>query len=288
MKKRSPLLLAFLPLALASLGCSPGGTGVASDAGSSDAGPDADAGAGDAGTEGDAGPELELGELLIDGEVSGVISAPNEQDAYRVATTAGRYYRVHLNVPVGSVLAPHLTVLDSGRDDDNPGGDYVQLSKSSAESHVNLEFVASGDGHIIVVRDLRNLPGGTGSGSPDHAYELWIEELELTEVSEGDLSFPSTFEGELDHAGAIAVYRFEAEQWADALFELTADGDMDGRMWVIAESTGTWIARNDDQASSLNPLIDAPLTEGGVLWLVVDNVDPQSSNQRYSLTVDLP
>ena len=285
---RHPLSLAAF-LCSFSLACAPAGTGGPTDAGAvdDDAGETVDAGSDDE----DAGSEpsdggVEVDELILGEPVSGAITAEGEQDAYRVETTGARFYRVSLTLPVGSELEPHLTVIDDGRDDDPPGADFVQISRVGGDDDGNLELVAAGDGHIVVVRDARNV-GGPGAGSPQHTYELSIEELPLAEVSSGDLTFPSTVEGELAHAGAVAVYRFEAEAFSYALFELTAQGDMDGRMFVIAESTGDWIARNDDQAGSVDPLIDAPLTEGGVLWLVVDNVSEPATDLGYTLSVDV-
>lgn len=292
--KPRPSLLVVLTLSLAPLACAPGASDppdAGADAGDvTDAGPDDDdAGANDdAGNgSGDGGLPVEPEELVVGEAVTGAITTSSEQDAYRAPTVAGRFYRVHVELPAGSLLQPHLTVLDSGRDDDNPGADFVQLSSAGSESDANLEFVASGDGHIVVVRDQRNVGEGGGSGSEQHTYELWIEEQSAADASDGDLTLPSTFQSALSHAGAIALYRFEAEQWQNALFELSADGDMDGRMTVIAESTGGWIARNDDQATALDPLIDAPLSEGGVLWLVVDNVNQDATDLGFTLSVDV-
>lgn len=298
MSRHPSLALAAL-LSLSPLACTPSATGSSSDAGTverdggrddgdggSDGGGPALDGGDDAGTPSDdAG--LELDELSFGEPASGAITESGQQDAYRVDTTGARFYRVSLTLPAGSALAPHLTVIDDGRDDDPPGADFVQISRVGGADDGNLEFVSAGDGHFVVVRDARNVGGAGGEGSPAHTYTVSIEELALDDVSAGELTFPSTISGALAHAGAVNAYRFEATAFTNALFELNADGDMDGRLFVIAESTGDWIARNDDQASSVDPLIDAPLTEGGVLWLVVDNVNESATDLGYTLTVDV-
>ena len=60
-------------------------------------------------------------------------------------------------------------------------------------------------------------------------------------------------------------------------------------MMIFAKSTGSWCARNDNQsASDINPLIDAPLTESGAMWLVVENVDHDATGFGYAITATLP
>lgn len=295
-------LLAALPCLALLAACPapppPGDGGVADDAGAEPA----DGGSDDAGVE-EEPEEIEETEELEPNDISdgdeanplplgarmrGSIAEPGDADAFEVLTTGGRAYRVHLRLPAGSALQGHLTVFDNGRDGSPASADYVQLSQTGVEADVNLELLASGDGHYVIVRDLRAVGGGDGSGGDDHTYELWVEELEPQSIARPALSFPDTVSGTLPHAGAIHLYPFEAVLYDDVILDLEASADMDGRLVVISDITGEWIARNDDRGGSVDPLIDAPMTAGGDLWLVVDNVAPDATSLGYTMTTEKP
>jgi hypothetical protein len=259
-----------------------------------DAGPEDDAGE----PAPDAGPDLleevepndgttpdEVNALEVGAELRGVIDA-DDADIFAVATTAGQPYRVHLTLPAGSALEGHLTVLDDGRDGDAAGSDYLQISRDGLEADVNLELMAMGGGHLIIVRDGRNV-GGSGFGGADHRYTLVVEELALDEVAQ-DVSPPEVVSDSLAHAGAMKLYRFSATSGQDALFSFSTNGDMDGRFFVMATETGSWIARNDDGPSAPDPLIDAPLFADGEMFLVVDNITEDAADLGYTVDLALP
>jgi hypothetical protein len=264
-----------------------------------DAGP-ADAGADDAGVDdcpgGDAGDD-EPETLDIGATQRGSVVDEQDQDAFHVLTTGGQPYRVHLSLPSCSQLQGHLTVIDDGRDGDLGGLDFVQISTTGTSSAVELEFIAMRDGHYAVVRDGRNVGQAGGAGGSDHVYDLRVEALSLDDVVIQDVTFPSTLTGTLPHAGAMHVYRFTSALQVgadggttleDVIFDFSTTGDIDGRLFVIAEATNDWIARNDDRVGSVDPRIDAPMTEQGTLYLVVDNVEPSASDLTYSIEASKP
>ena len=267
--------------------CTPGSQGQGADAGRfEDAGSDA----GDmplAEQEPNDGTTLdEVNDLAVGERVFGNI-ALDDADIFRVPTEGGRAYRVHLEVPAGSSLVGHVTVIDSGRDEEAPGQDYVQLSRDGAQSDVNVELVAMRAGHLVIVRDARNV-GGQGAGGDGHGYVLHVEEIDLSLESEA-LILPATVQGELAHAGAMRVYRFSAANGMDLVADLQASGDMDGRLFVVSRTSGDWIARNDNRSNSdTDPLLDAPLFGSGEMLLVVDNIAEEAADLGYSLSVSAP
>jgi hypothetical protein len=310
MKKRQVLLAAIASWGLA---CAPGPdvsngaeNGASADAGSNgggdvDAGPTHDAGPGPT----DAGPQTltemepnngttvdEVNNLPVTIPLTGAIADATDADIFLVPTLGGGFYRVHLQTDATSTLTGHLTVMDSGRDGDAAGSDFVRLSRTAtpgANAAVTLEFMAMGDGHLIAVRDLGAL-SGAGSGSNTHTYTLWVEKMDASEASTSAFVAPTTIDGALTHAGDTAVYNFfTAADFEDFIFDYSTTGDMDGRLFVVAAATGDWIARNDDRgAGDTNPLIDAPMTESGDLYLVVDNINEEATGLNFSIAVSQP
>lgn len=291
------LLSRSLSLSLATsivvLGACPPPTGE--DAGpATDAGPDDDTDAGDgdddAGAGGtDAGPDPEPDELAPGDTVAGSIFEPQDQDVFYVDSAGGTPYRVSLTLPAGSALQGHLTVFDDGRDGAITGDDYAQLSIGGVNADVELEFLAMGEGHYIAVRDARNVGGGATAGGFDHTYEVTVEELTLDDVVVSDVAFPSTLTGTLPHPSAMHVYRFSTDtDFEEVAFDFSTTGNMDGRLYVVAASTGDWIARNDDRVGSADPLIEAPMTETGTLYLVVENIALEATGLSYSIAASKP
>jgi hypothetical protein len=77
---------------------------------------------------------------------------------------------------------------------------------------------------------------------------------------------------------------FTATRGASAMFDRKASGAIHGRQMVAAPSRAWWIARNDDRAMGApNPLIDAPLSESGAMWLMVENVDEAAGDLAYTV-----
>ena len=231
----------------------------------------------------DAVDDLPIGVMM-----AGAIQTAADVDIFRIPTVGGRAYRARLVTPSGSPLMGHLSVLDTGRDGEAAGADYVHISRTGpsgggGDPAVEVDFIAMGDGHYVAVRDLRSV-GGAGSGGADHQYALAIEEIDVSTAPA--ITLPTTVDGALSHPGAMIIWRFSAMVGADVVFDSTRDGDMDGRLFVVAASTGDWIARNDDRGpGSVDPLIDAPLTVGGDLLLVLDNIEEEATGLGFSIAL---
>ncbi len=231
----------------------------------------------------DGSTDTEVNDLPVGALMSGVIGEAGDSDIFLVPTVGGRAYRITLTLEAGSALMGHLTIIDSGRDGDPAGDDYVHLSRTGSDGAVELDLMAMGDGHLVAVRDLRSLGGGPGSGGADHGYSLEVSELDLATVAE-DITLPSTITGSLAHPGAMTLHRFSGTEGTWVTFDLTPTGAMDARLFIVAESTGSWIARQDDRTPTDNsPLIDAPLTASGTMYLVVENIDEEASSLGFSI-----
>jgi hypothetical protein len=228
----------------------------------------------------------EVNDLPVGATMSGTIDAAGDSDIFLVPTMGGRAYLISLTTP--GALMGHLTVIDSGRDGDPAGDDYVHLSGTGVAADVELDLLAMGDGHLVAVRDVRSLDGGAGSGGPDHDYTLQVTELDPTSIAT-PLSLPGTTTGALSHPGAVQVYSFDGTEGTWVTMDLMPAGSMDARLFVVAEATGSWIARNDDRSAGDNtPLIDAPLTASGSMYLVVENIDEGAPSLAYSIESTLP
>lgn len=233
----------------------------------------------------------EYNALALGTAATGAIGAAHDADVFRVPTLPGHVYRATLSAPAESLLAAHLTVMDSGRSNDPAGEDYVKMAVGDGRPAV-VEWIAMGDGgeggHFVIVRDDRNL-GGPGVGSPAHTYELVVIELARDEVSGPALVFPATVDDALPSAGAVRLYAFDGTEGRDLRADLRASGGMDARLLVFAEATGSWIARNDDRsASDVDPLLDAPLTASGAMLLVVENIAPSATTLGFTLSCEMP
>lgn len=227
------------------------------------------------------GTATEFNDLAIGDTVSGTITQ-DDADIFHIQTTAGEVYRATITLADGSPLHPHLTVFDDGRNDKSPADDYVKIVRGADQP---LEFLAMGQGgYYVAVRDARTVDGGSAGGA-DYGYQLHVEQVPLVDVTAGTLTFPATQHGTLASAGAVDLYQFDATEGTNLTVDLTAAGNMDGRLLVFAPSTGSWIARNDNRsATDLNPLLDAPMSAGGGLLLVVENITEQTTALGYQFT----
>lgn len=231
--------------------------------------------------------DTEYNDLPIGTQVSGAIQDKGDPDIFRVAAEPGKVYLATLTA-LGSALQGNLTVMDTGRDGDPEGGDYVKLANATGSS-ATLAWLGMGEGgYFVVVRDKRNLESAT-VGDADFKYQLRVEERPATEVEGGALDFTLPMTGKLSSVGDLKLYPFDGTEGSDIVVKLDASGDMDGRLMIFAKSTGSWIARNDNQSqSNIDPLIDAFLTESGGMWLVVENVDHAATGLDYALTATMP
>jgi hypothetical protein len=258
----------------------------------------------DAVAEAEAGPmptvnEKEPNDGKTDGEFNalplssmmlGAIGVPGDVDIFRFDATAGKAYTVSLELPSGSLLKGHLTVMDDGRDGHANGDDFVKIVRGTSAT-IMADVLAMGQGgYYVVVRDSRNVDGQTPSvGAAGFDYKVWVVERPTQDFEGAALKFPVNLEETLASRGAMRLYPFDGTEGTDVLFDLKAKGDMDGRLLVFAKSTGSWIARNDDRAQGdPNPLIDAPLTASGAMWLVVENISETAANLSYTLDGTMP
>ncbi len=228
----------------------------------------------------------EYNDLGLDVWMRGAVGTVGDSDVFRVQSTAGKVVRVVLELPTGSALEPHVAVFDDGRGTAAPGEDYVKVAVGAS---VMVEWLAMDTaGYFVAVRDVRNLAAGTVGGA-DCTYEVHASEHE-TDAYEGQpLAFPSQFDDALPRASGLRLYGFQGDDGADILVDLQATGDMDGRLMIYADAIDSWIARNDDRgAQDPNPLIDAFLTEGGSMLLVVENIDERATDLSYSIDAKLP
>ena len=220
--------------------------------------------------------------LPIDAVITGSFGSAGDTDFFAVATRAGGFYRVTLEVPPGSLLDGHLTILDSGRGGDAAGEDYVRLGRGPEGSGAVLEMVAFGAGHLVIVRDARAVDGDA-QGSDEHTYQLHIEASELPSEP---LAFPSSIDGALPDVGGVSLYAFDAVEDADFTVDLVAAGDLDARLFVFSVDQGDWVARNDDRVfgEDVNPLMDAFFPLGGPSLLIVESTAERATNLGYRLT----
>ncbi|MFU8806466.1 MAG: hypothetical protein ACNA8W_21820, partial [Bradymonadaceae bacterium] len=78
---------------------------------------------------------------------------------------------------------------------------------------------------------------------------------------------------------------FTANEGDDAIIDLRATGDMDARLVLFSENTGSWFARNDDRSlGDVDPLIDAPIFAEGPALLVVENIAESVQDLGYTMT----
>ena len=226
--------------------------------------------------------------------IAGTITA-GDADIFKIEPAPTNLFVVELTTPSGSDLQGHLTVFDDGRDGDRAGADYRKIATGNGPSH-RVVFMTMGDGgYFLAVRDERNVGTDKNAGGDAFDYELSVEsvplsdsEYERTELS--TQSWPSQpISGTLDFAGDLAIFPFEAREGDDIVASLSTSGDFDGRLLVVAEETGSWIARQDDRSrTNSDPLIDAPMSAGGQLYLLVENIEPGVSSLDWELSVERP
>lgn len=226
---------------------------------------------------------LPLGSVMV-----GAVGEPGDADIFRFDATAGKAYTISLEMPAGTQLSGHLTVMDDGRDGHQNGEDYVKIVRGSTGT-ITLDVLAMGmGGYYVVVRDSRNVDGQS-VGAPGFDYKVWVVERPTKEFEAPALKFPVNLEESLASRGGMRLYPFDGAEGTNVLFDLKAKGEMDGRLLVYAKSTGSWIARNDNRAQAdPNPLIDAPLTASGAMWLVVDNISETAADLSYTLDGTMP
>jgi hypothetical protein len=275
---------------------------AAVDAVASEAGPDAGADASSGSDASDSAMTLtesepndgatvdEYDELPEGASMAGAVQEPGDIDVFRVQTQPGKLYRATLSVPTGSSLQGHLTVMDDGRNGKPAGDDFVKMAVVGTAASAEVVFIAMGQGaHFFAVRDARNVQGQT-VGGPGFDYQLEVNEVAVTASIEASaLSFPLQTSGLLDQPAGLRLFPFEGNAGTNVLFDVKATADADFRLFVFSKTEADWIARNDDRASGdPNPLIDAPLTASGSMWLVVENIDPAAASLGFALQGSLP
>jgi hypothetical protein len=234
----------------------------------------------------DGATSEEYNDLGFDVWMRGAVGTVGDSDVFRVQSTAGKVVRVVLELPTGSALEPHVAVFDDGRGTAAPGEDYVKVAVGAS---VMVEWLAMDTaGYFVAVRDARNLSAATVGGA-DFTYSVRATEHDTGAYEGQPLVFPSQLDDALPHASGLRLYGFQGSEGADILVDLQAKGDMDGRLMIYADAIDSWIARNDDRgAQDPNPLIDAFLTEGGSMFLVVENIDEGATDLSYSVDAKLP
>jgi len=231
--------------------------------------------------------DTEYNDLPLGTQVSGAIQDQGDPDIFRVPALPGKVYVATLTAQ-GASLQGNLTVMDTGRDGEPEGGDYIKLANATGTT-ATLAWLGMGEGgHFVIVRDKRNLSSATVGGA-DFKYQLIVEERPATQFEGGALDFALPMTGKLSGPGDLKLYPFDGTEGSDILVKFDASGDMDGRLMIFAKSTGSWIARNDNQSqTNIDPLIDAFLTESGAMWLVVENVDHEATALDYAITATMP
>lgn len=226
-------------------------------------------------TEPNDGTELdEVNDLPVAERLGGALTA-GDADIFRVPTQAGSVYKVVLE---SNNIEDHITVIDNGRNGDSPGEDYVKIARGDT-----LQFVAMGEGgHLVVVRDSRNVDGAMVGGD-DFTYVVEVRELDPADVTQGALTFGEELTGALAVPSDVHLWTFDGTLGMDVLFDMSMPNG-DGRLFVVADATNDWIARQDNRsAGDPNPLLDAPLTEQGAMWLVVEDITESGPPSSYSI-----
>ncbi len=270
-------VLAVIVVLIAPLACPAPAAGEGEGEGEGEGGPDVDES-----EPNDGATDTEVNDLAVGAIMHGAIGSASDVDIFRVDTTPGALYRVTLDVPAGSPLDGHLTVLDAGRGGGAPGADYVRLERAPDGPTAALSFLAFGEGgHLVVVRDARAVDGAPEGGAA-YTYALTVGEVAPAPAT---LAFPGTLSDALDDVGGVKLYAFTANANADFTVDLSADGDLDARLFVYADSERDWVARNDDRsAGDVNPLLDAFFPVGGSMLLVVESAAESATDLGYTLT----
>ena len=221
----------------------------------------------------------------------GAIGSPGDSDIFEIAAAPGKVYSVRLLAPDGSAIDGSITVIDAGRDGDAPGGDFVKLGADPDDASASVDFLAMGQGgYFIAVRDARDVGVDTPTqGSPGHTYRVEVTEHEPDGFFGPAILPPQMISSELPSASGVQLYPFMATEGQDFTADLrAASAQMDARLIVFSASAGDWIARNGDRAAAVaDPLIDAPLFGAGLMYLVVENVEPDAAVLGYDLSVTL-
>lgn len=221
------------------------------------------------------GNELdEVNDLPVGERLGGVLTL-GDSDIFLVPTQPGAVYEVSLQT---TNIAHHITVIDYGRGGDSPGEDYVKISRGET-----LQFVSMGEGgHLVVVRDSNNVDGGMVGGD-DFTYVVEVRELDPATVTEGALTLGDELSGTLAAPSDVQIWTFDGTAGMDVVFDMSMPNG-DGRLYVVATATGDWIARQDNRAiDDPNPLLDAPLTASGAMWLVVEDITESGPPRAYTI-----
>lgn len=214
----------------------------------------------------DGSPIEQVNTIDVNWKVSGQL-AREDEDWFFFDATPGKIYRLTW-VDTDRDWGRQFTVIDAGRGDDAPGSDYIKLLEDTSQD--SLEFFAFGSGgHYIAISRQ-----GGNAGS----YSFTLQEVPANEAAGGQITFPSTVQGNLPNPGAVIVHPFQASQGDDIEIRLDAvnlpsPSDIDSRIYVYAPSAGSWVMRNDDDGDTLDSRVSAPLPVGGDFWLVVENVE---------------
>lgn len=222
----------------------------------------------------------EVNALPVGAELQGVIG-PGDSDVFAVPSEPGLLYTVTLASAAGGELVPHLTVLDGGRDGESPGADYVKIVRGQT-----IQFLAMGEGgHLVVVRDARNVDGGSVGGD-GFGYTLRVDAQEP--AAQGAVDFGSPLTGTLGAPGDVHLWSFDATEGMEVTFDMNAPTG-DGRLYVFSVQSGSWIARQDDRAlDDPNPLLAAPLFGAGAMYLVVESITEQGGPIGYTIATASP
>lgn len=231
----------------------------------------------------DGASDNETNPIAVDDVIAGTIGQDNDVDIFRINTVPGKIYTATLTTDPSSTLSPLLTVIDDGRGHGAAGEDYVKLSVGPDPRAPSLDFLAMGfGGYYVAVRDA------FAQGDADHTYRLDVVERGLGEFSGQPLGVSTSLGDTLSHAASLRLYPMNATEGSDLVVDLqAADSGMDPRLFIVL-ATGDWIARNDDRAvADHNPLIDAPLTGGGDMFVVVENISFEATDLSYSMSVEV-
>lgn len=220
----------------------------------------------------DGDPVTDVNDLPVGRAIAGSVDGDDVDFFHLTEQTATHIYRARLSA--NGLGAAKLVVLDDGRGGDAPGADYVRIVNGDA-----VEFAVLGGGSVYIAVDDEGEGGG---------YILVVEDISGDFIRDAiDTDVEDSVDGALDHAGAVAVYALPptVSRGVDVVFDLEADGDLDARLFVVSRSVGDWIARNDDRAvDDLDPLIDAPLTDDGPYFVLVENSALAPTSLSFTLT----
>ncbi|MET0696762.1 MAG: ATP-binding protein [Acidimicrobiia bacterium] len=207
----------------------------------------------------------DAGELPLDTPVSGSIADEETVAVHRIEDVAAGDSLVVRFDPGDELLAAPLELF-------GPNGVNLASVVALADGSAELVLEAPLDGaYLVTVR---------GSGGATGAYE--IEQLGVDVIG-----FDGATSGEIENAGDITVFRFDAATGETALVTAVTSGSLNPSI-NLYDPSGTWVSEavgfHDEQGEPW--VLAAPTSATGAYHVIVRGVDDSAG--EFELTVEQP